>query len=282
MESSRIGILTIRRTALGLGLIAVLAVIGAVLFVGSAENENLYDRKYFERRAAGSASSAARVVPEVIRLTSPRSVIDLGCGTGEWAAEFQKSGVTDVAGVDGDYIDRNMLKIAPQLFLARDLRNPLSLDRTFDLALALEVAEHLPPARAEGFVADLTALAPVVLFSAAIPHQNGTDHVNEQWPGYWARMFAKHSYVALDCLRSRFWNDTRVQWWYCQNMILYARSDRVEASPVLKGILDQQPPAVLSLVHPVPYTTQTGFRQALGALRRATARAIQRRLARLF
>ena len=103
----------------------------------------------------------------------------------------------------------------------------------------------MPPERGERFVADLVALAPVVLFSAAIPGQGGTDHINEQWQDYWARLFAKHDYVALDFLRLKFWNDSRIEWWYRQNIILYVRRDRVEADPRFRFLASLQPSDVI-------------------------------------
>jgi len=204
-----------------------------------------YDRSFFEALSQGSASSAAQILPEVVRVLAPKSAIDLGSGTGEWLGELRKLGVTDVMGVDGEWIDRSALKIPTDQFMPFDLRNKLVMNRTFDLAISVETAEHLPPERGEGFVADLVALAPVVLFSAAIPGQGGTDHINEQWPDYWARLFAKHGYVALDWLRLRFWNDSKIEWWYRQNIILYVRRDRVQADPRLQFLASLQPPEVI-------------------------------------
>ena len=229
--------------------------IGFVLVGTSAcavpeRTSNPYDKDFFAAASAGSSSSAAELVPEVLRLTSARSVIDLGCGTGEWLAEFRKRGIADVLGVDGDYVDRATLKIPPALFQAHDLRTKLSVSRTFDLAVSVETAEHLPPERADGFVADLAALAPMVLFSAAIPGQGGTEHLNEQWPEYWATRFRAHSFVALDVLRLKFWEDQKIEAWYRQNMILYVRQEVAETSPLLRPLLLIQPGTVVRLVSP--------------------------------
>jgi 2-polyprenyl-3-methyl-5-hydroxy-6-metoxy-1,4-benzoquinol methylase len=60
--------------------------------------------------------------------------------------------------VDGPYIDRTLLEIPRERFLPFDLTKPLELDRTFDLVVSLEVAEHLPWACAETFVRSLTEL----------------------------------------------------------------------------------------------------------------------------
>ena len=112
-------------------------------------------------------------MPIVIDLLHPNSVVDVGCGTGGWLAEFKRHGVTNILGIDGPHIPIGQLEFDPREFLAADLTEPLRLDSYFDLAISLEVAEHLEVHRSEQFVETLTDLAPIVLFSAAIPHQGG-------------------------------------------------------------------------------------------------------------
>ncbi|MBI4447205.1 MAG: class I SAM-dependent methyltransferase [Acidobacteria bacterium] len=248
----------------------------------------LYDRQFFDEIQPGTSRSAAKVVPELIQLISPASVVDVGCGRGAWVAEFQRHGVTDVLGLDGDWVGRHHLSIQPELFLARDLKNPLSLNRKFDLAITLEVAEHLPPERGESFVSDLVDLAPVILFSAAIPDSGGVGHVNERWPDYWAEIFAKFDYIPFDYLRFKFWDDPQIEWWYRQNMILYIQRDYLKVHTRLKAILDRKPPKVLRLVHPDYHMEKItdflvpGVRRLLRALPGATIRMIKQRLSWLM
>jgi hypothetical protein len=83
--------------------------------------------------------------------------------------------------------------------------------------MSLEVAEHLPPDRSNSFIAELTALAPVALFSAAIPQQGGTDHINERWQSYWAGLFKKRGFSPLDVIRPAVWENDAVERWYRQN-----------------------------------------------------------------
>jgi SAM-dependent methyltransferase len=161
-------------------------------------------------------------MPIVFELCHPRSAIDVGCLFGAWAAECRRLGVDQVVAVDGDYISVSDLLIPSDAFVAHDLSRPLGLERKFDLAISLEVAHYLPETRAGGFVADLCELAPLVLFSAAIPHQGGAGHVNEQWPGWWAQRFAEHGYTPVDCVRDAVWDDPRVATWYAQNTLLFA------------------------------------------------------------
>jgi hypothetical protein len=124
------------------------------------------------------------------------------------------------------------------------------LDRTFDLAISLEVAEHLPEEAADAFVESLTRLASVVLFSAAAPYQGGEHHVNERWPVYWAERFATHGYLSVDCIRRRIWANPAVEWWYAQNAFLYVERGRLESGPALKREYEAAGPDALPLVHP--------------------------------
>jgi len=192
-----------------------------------------YDSAFFANVAGGSLESARVVAPLVAELVQPRSVVDVGCGVGTWLRAFVDLGVTDYLGLDGDYVNRADLKISADRFRAADLTDPPPLGRTFDLAVCLEVAEHLPGASADRFVGFLTAAAPVVLFSAALPGQGGTSHVNEQWPKYWCQRFEARGYVRLDPVRPRVWRDRRVEWWYQQNICLYATAAAVASSPRL-------------------------------------------------
>src|SRR5207302_1340879 len=116
-----------------------------------------------------------------------------------------------------DYVNRRMLQIPADHFLPFDLTRPLRLDERFDLAVSVEVGEHLPPAAAQTLVESLTRLAPVVLFAASIPHQGGIEHLNEQWPSYWRQLFASFNYEVIDCIRKRVWSDPQVQYWYAQD-----------------------------------------------------------------
>jgi SAM-dependent methyltransferase len=214
---------------------------------------NRYTEKFYKGQQEGSRRSAERIVPLVLELVKATSVVDVGCGIGTWLAVFAEHGVTNIRGIDGEYVDRRQLQIGEDRFLAHDLAKPIRLNERFDLILCLEVAEHLDPLDAPGLINSLVNLGPRVLFSAAIPDQGGTHHLNEQWPDYWTELFAVHGYRALDCLRSRIWRDQAVEWWYAQNMLLFVDRTALEADQrLLRETHDTVSPP-LSLVHPKRY-----------------------------
>jgi SAM-dependent methyltransferase len=213
-------------------------------------SKTAYSNNFYNGIRDGSRRSAEAVVPLVLEAIQPRSVVDIGCGDGTWLSVFRHCGVQDVIGVDGDYVRRNSLRIPLDLFRPFNLSSPFELARTFDLAVSLEVAEHLPPQSAEGFIASLVKLAPVVLFSAAIPLQGGKHHVNEQWPDYWVALFQRHNYVPIDSIRGRLWRDDSVEWWYVQNCLLFASPSALESNRSLRDAFGMTNPNQLSLVHP--------------------------------
>ena len=202
-----------------------------------------YDKGFYDTIRDGTRRSAGILVPLLLKrlgLVAP-DVLDVGCGEGWWAQTFADYGC-DVIGVDGAYVESSPLG---DRFVAHDLRKPLpDLGRTFDLAISLEVAEHLPPSRAISFVDDLCKQAPVVVFSAAIPGQGGTGHLNEQWPIYWADMFTERGYDVTGMLRLEIWQDDRIENWYRQNLL-------VAWDPTHP--IDLSPGPVFPMVHPVLY-----------------------------
>lgn len=213
-------------------------------------SETTYNEKFFTWALDRTRSSAEAIVPLVVDRVAPHSVVDFGCGIGVWLEAFARRGIADYVGVDGDWLPRHALLFPQDRFVAARLDRPLQLGRSFDLAVALEVAEHLPAQRAATFVENLVAHAPCVLFSAAIPHQGGTDHVNEQWPDYWVTRFAAHGYEVVDGIRPSVWSNADVLPFYRQNVLVFATSDAIRAHPLLARDRGRTVEDQLALVHP--------------------------------
>ena len=212
-----------------------------------------YSPGYYESLKEDSALSAKEVVPIIVRLLQPKSVVDVGCGSGTWAREYLDQGI-EVLGLDGDEVGSCQLLIPEDRFRRQDLAKPFQLDRQFDVVNCLEVAEHLHLDRAQGFVNDICKISDLIVFSAAVPGQGGTHHVNEQWPSYWIQKFEANGFRPLDCVRHQIWANNRVAWWYIQNLFIYIRNTRMGDFPDVQSETRSMP---TDLVHPRAYVRAT-------------------------
>lgn len=183
-----------------------------------------YGDKFYTKRNEDTVYAANLILSEILNYCDDlESAIDFGCGVGTWLAVLKTLDVRDVKGLDGSWVKEDMLEIKKEEFEKVDFEKPVVLDRKYDIAISLEVAEHLSCESAEAFVASLTKASDLVLFSAAIPNQGGIRHLNEQWPDYWANMFEKHDYECYDFLRLKIWNDDKIPPWYKQNSLIFCR-----------------------------------------------------------
>jgi SAM-dependent methyltransferase len=201
--------------------------------------------------------AASRVLPIVMQAIDVRSVIDVGCGTGRWLSAARGLGISDLTGVEGPWarawFNEEKTGIAGDDFelIIQDLEDELALGRTYDLAISVEVAEHLPPARGPSFVRDLCRLSRRVLFSAAIPGQGGINHQNEQWTTWWSAQFGRHGFKALDLIRPQIWNEKTIPVWYRQNVVLFVHEEEREAvSGRMAAESARQCQQLIDIVHP--------------------------------
>jgi hypothetical protein len=214
--------------------------------------EEAATRPAFGRRER-TLHAAERVLTIVFEHFSIGSVVDFGCGTGTWLTWARQLGAPDVLGYEASRRAADSFDEPDLLIEIVDLEQRVNPNRRFDLAISLEVGEHLSRGRSETFVADLCRASDRVLFSAAIPGQGGLDHVNERWQSSWAALFAVQGYQPLDLVRPRIWDDEAIPIWYRQNILLYLSRDEYQ------GFLTRAVPGVLArlqhvdLVHPGTY-----------------------------
>jgi len=204
----------------------------------------------YEVQRIEARDSARLVLPLVIELLQPTSVVDVGCGIGAWVGVLDELGIKDYLGIDGPWMRSERLSFDRSRFLEADVAEGIVLDRRFDLVLCLEVAEHIDADSAHQFIENLTSLGPVVLFSAAVPHQGGCGHVNEQWPEYWVNRFDARGFEVIDCIRPQVWNNEQVSWWYAQNTLLFAQPETIASNPRLEDWRKRTNRNQLALVHP--------------------------------
>lgn len=204
--------------------------------------------KYIHDEIIHNSGAAEQVLPVLFSIFKPKSILDVGCGLGNWIEVAKKMGVEEVVGVDGSYVNRTLLKIDDKEFIEKDLAKPFDLNKNFDLAICLEVAEHLPETSADTLIQSIVAHADVVIFSAAIPGQGGQNHINEQWPTYWQELFQKYDYDMIDYFRPKIWNNTKIEFWYRQNMFLVVKKGHFLSDQGSKEIVSLVQPELLSAI----------------------------------
>ena len=126
------------------------------------------------------------------------SVLEAGCAGGWFTEELVSRGI-DVVAVEGTRVgyDRTIARGVPSSRVIRhDLRLPLSLGRTFDMALCTEVAEHIECPFSSQLVQNLVTHSQVVWFSFEEPSTNDAHyhHSNEQPEAFWINLFRFYGY----------------------------------------------------------------------------------------
>lgn len=246
----------------------------------------LYSRSFYDSMHGGSLAAATRILQLLAPSLPCKRFLDVGCGSGEWlqaARTVFGLAASQVVGIDGVHT-RALHRAEDATYVYQDLETPLAIDGTFDLAVCMEVAEHLTPGRASLLVEELAQRANVVVFAAAIPGQGGTGHINEQWAAYWFGKFDAQGFVAVDAVRHKVWRDGDVPAWYSQNTFVYVRNldalPGISPSDVIRGPDDWR----LHLVHPGIFELAgcetAGAGRLLRALPGRVAAALSRRIRR--
>ncbi len=222
-------------------------------------------KRLFDGNIVVSSKAAKSIALIIKKAINPSSVVDVGCANGIYLNEFAKVGITKYLGIDNEWA-RSSLIIPEDKFIAQNLEGPIS-DKCFehgrfDLAVCLETGEHIAEKYADTLVEMLIRLSDVVLFSAAIPGQTGTHHVNEQWQSYWAKKFNDKGYKTVDYIRHELLgNDKAGEATYLQqNAFLYIKIKKLRKLPQLKRYVVPNPKA-LDMVLPQVYESYQDARK---------------------
>lgn len=239
-------------------------------------SHNLYGGNFHHKRHE-KTQYAAHTVLDLASQFIPRvhSAIDIGCGVGTWLSVLMESGVKEIHGIDGPWVEKKDLVIPEEAFTAQDLSNLKSINKKYDLAISLEVGEHLPETCADSFVETLTRLADFVIFSAAHPYQGGVGHINEQWLDYWINKFEKQQFTAFDLFRKEIWNNEKIPACYRNNLMLFVSIDRINDLNLQKDFNHYTPPEKYLLYF--KKLIEPGILQSLSYLRNAVKRRFVKR-----
>lgn len=189
----------------------------------------------------------------------PESILDVGCGIGTWMKAAIELGVPEIRGIDGILVPQSELLVPLSMVSQQDFRENWNHGRKYDMALCMEVMEHLDEASGTGLVRNLCDHSDHILFSAAAPFQDGDHHINCQWPAYWQSRFNAYGYACDDSIRWELWDETGIDPWYRQNMFVVRRDDRAGAEPRIKAVY--HPDILSSLVPSMVFPKQFAKRK---------------------
>jgi len=214
-----------------------------------------YTEKFYSRHIDGSVRSANIILDILFKLYKPSSVVEFGCGRGGWLAAAESLGSKVLKGFDGIWVKEEELESKTIDFSAVDFEKGIEVESGYDLAISLEVAEHLSESKAKKFVETICDSSDVVLFSAAIVHQGGKGHINEQWQSYWVNKFKNNGYMCIDMFRKEVWENDDVEWWYRQNIFLFVNKSSASKKPELDVFRKMESSAnqILNMAHPLGY-----------------------------
>lgn len=215
--------------------------------------KKIYSNSYYTIQEYGSLKSAEIIVPMIINEFNPKSVIDVGCGIGSWLSVFYKNGITDFIGLDTEFINSENLKIPKDRFLKVDICKPINISEKYDLAVSLEVAEHIPEEFIDIYIESLIKLSDLILFSGAIPLQGDIKmgHVNEKWQSEWIKIFENKGYYVYDAFRKRIWDNINIEPWYIQNMFVFINKKVIDNYKIIVNQINNS--ESYDIIHPRMY-----------------------------
>jgi SAM-dependent methyltransferase len=194
-------------------------------FIG---HDGVYNEQYYLNTVETPAvKSAGAICSSIMEEFRPRSLIDIGCGTGALMENFQKRGVK-VKGLEYSeaalaFCRRRNLDVKKFDLETDDLETK----ERYDVAISMEVAEHLPKKIADEYVGLLARLSDIVVFTAAPPGQGGQDHVNEQAASYWIEKFASygfsHDLDVTNAWKGKWRSSGSVAKWYSDNLLVFVK-----------------------------------------------------------
>jgi len=214
----------------------------------------IYNKEFYEKRHSRTIYAANTILHNIRNFINFESVVDFGCGVGTWLYSAEKLGASETLGFEGKWLDTSLYKASGTIKLL-NLSEDINLKHRYDLAISLEVAEHLNESHSESFVNTLCNASDNVLFSAAIRGQGGKGHLNEKMQSYWVELFKKNGYECNDIIRPNIWNDTKIDFWYKQNTFLFTKNKKLNADGLMP----------IDIVHPEQFLIYRypGFRLIL-------------------
>lgn len=201
-----------------------------------------YNENYFKSEIFNFDYEA--IAKAIIEVYKPKSIIEFGCGKGDLTKSLARHGIEIIA-IDG-YSNPDFSKFPQITFSSLNLNDELEvttflskLNSKFDIAISLEVAEHLNPVISSSLINWMTSLTDIVIFSAAVLEQGGDGHINCRPREFWYKEFQNNGFMISDKIREKLRYNKRVGPWYRHNIIDYYRLTEQPTTEELSEIINR-------------------------------------------
>ncbi len=188
-----------------------------------------YNKKFYNSVGTRALISSEIVFSEMKKWYFPLSITDFGAGPGVWsssaAKSFPKARVLAIdysgATIFQDEFKEHKPSNLNTLLIDFETTPVDNLDE-IDLGICLEVLEHLQPETANDLFSVMCEKSQVILFSAAVPGQGGTGHINERPKEYWVQRFRDRDFLIFDVFKEDL-TSPAVPSYYRNNIFLAVR-----------------------------------------------------------
>ncbi len=202
-----------------------------------------YHKKYFDSIIFDY--DYAPIAQAILDEYHPKTIIEFGCGNGELSKALAGAGLV-VTALDG-YSTPDFSGFDSIEFQKVDLNNPAqaisfltSMNKKFDVAVCMEVAEHLNPDVSQQLIELLTMSSDIIIFSAAVINQDGDGHINCRSRIFWHEIFEQRGFFAADTIRQKIRENDKVGKWYRLNTIDYVKfsdQQKIKYNEVIKRLV---------------------------------------------
>lgn len=223
---------------------------------------------------------ARKVISIILKYLPPiRTFLDFGCGLGAFSKAFEDFGYSNFKMIDHPSLPTEKLLVQDRTkFQPVDLDSDIPSIERVDLVICIEVLEHFENGRSLQLLDFITNSSDVVLFSAAVPRQLGTGHINEQWHDFWHFEFKKRGFSFFDGFKSELILDESIVYCFRQNLFIYYKNDLSNFFNNSLNVTSEKLLLVSEHILKRPY----GFVEIVNMLPGAITRSFWAFLARIF
>jgi hypothetical protein len=187
----------------------------------------MYSYDFHKSIESEEQPQAAKLAEFIQQNYNPSVFLDFGSSSGLYVREI-KQRMPTIESIGYEFAEDAVKNALCSDIILADLTNPLDrVKKDNTVGICLEVLEHISEDDWKPVLQNISNLCDVIFFSAAIPGQGGTGHINCRWKIDWIRRFNKLGWVVdLDMTRNviREMQTTRHMGWFINNIVVFVKS----------------------------------------------------------